>query len=113
MSNEKREFKKVGGESSLSFIKASTLAAEGIKGVILEGEYIGAIKNNFDENKSDYKFQKEDGSIVIVNSTGSLAHQMAKVEVGSFVRLEYDGKKKLTKGKMAGKEAHMFTVLVA
>ena len=111
--SEKREFKKVGAENSLSFIKASTLAEEGVKGVVLEGEYIGAIKNNFDENKSDYKFKKDDGSIVIVNSTGSLAHQMAKVEVGSYVRLEYDGKKTLTSGKMKGKMAHMFTVLVA
>lgn len=109
-----KQFKKPeGAVSSLRFIKPSQLAAEGITGTVLEGEFLGAVKNSFDENKEDFKFKTDDGSTVIVNSSGSLAYQMKLVKVGDYVQLNYKGKEKIAKGKMKGKEAHKFEVLVA
>jgi len=109
-----REFKKPeGAMPSLRFIKPSQLAAEGVTGTVLEGEYVGAVKNAFDEGKEDFKFLTDDGNTVIVNSTGSLAYQMKLVKIGDYVQLNYMGKEKIAKGKMKGKEAHKFEVLVA
>lgn len=97
---------------SLKFVKPAELASEGIKGVILEGEFVGPLVNNFDENKSDYKFLTDDETTVIVNHTGSLAYGMSGVKPGDYCQISYLGKEKLKSGKMKGKEAHMFKVLV-
>lgn len=106
-------FKSVTGESSLTFIRPSELAEQGVTGVILEGLYLGTSPNQLDSSKSDYKFESTDGNTVIVNSTGSLAYKMKKVEIGSLVRLIYNGKEEIKKGNKAGKLAHNFDVQVA
>jgi hypothetical protein len=61
----------------------------------------------------DYKFENDDGSITVINGAGNLGAQMAKVATNSIVTVEYRGKQKIKKGKMAGKEAHNFSVLTA
>jgi hypothetical protein len=120
--SESRTFRSVlgGGEESttgtggnVKFIRAKELAASGITGVVAEGIYEGTIPNNFDETRSDYKVRLNDGSIAILNSTGSLKNQLSQVSPGSYVRINYKGLETMKKGRMAGKEAHAFLVEVA
>lgn len=114
MSEVKREFKKPeGAVAGLRFIKAKQLADDGISGVILEGEFVGTIKNTFDESKNDFKFKLDDGNTVIINSTGSLTQEMKLIKPSDYVQVSYLGMDKLTKGKMKGKSYHKFQVLVA
>ncbi|MBV6514175.1 MAG: hypothetical protein FMNOHCHN_03765 [Ignavibacteriaceae bacterium] len=112
MSNA-RKFKPAVEGTGIRFIKPGDLAEAKTTGVILEGTYMGAIPNNYDNTKNDYKFLDDNGQEVVINSTGSLAYQMKNVPVGSIVQITYEGMSKLTKGKMKGKEAHNFKVLVA
>lgn len=109
-----RIFKPLEGElPALSFIRAKKLADDGITGVVLEGEYLGEVPNKFDEEKNDFKFKKDDGSMVIVNSCGSINHQMAKVKVGEYVQISYLGQKTIKDGKLKGKKIHDFKILKA
>ncbi len=109
-----RVFKPLDGElPPITFISASKLAKEDFKGVVLEGEYKGTMANKFSPDKPDYKFEKEDGTIVVVNQSGSLNNQMKKVEVGDYVQISYLGQKKLTSGAFKGKTYHEFKILRA
>lgn len=117
-----RTFKSVNGKSlenddskagGITFIRPKELADAGTTGVVAEGIYEGTLPNNFDENKSDYKVRQDDGTLVILNSCGSLATQLAKVSEGSYVQITYLGMKPLTQGKMKGKSAHSFIVGIA
>lgn len=112
-----RTFKRVGNaaasnEKPLRFIRPSDLSDEGTTGVILEGAYIGPVANNLEPSKSDYKFET-DSEIIILNGSGSLTYRMKDVTPGSLVQVVYNGKQKIKKGKMAGRDAHSFDVLVA
>jgi translation initiation factor IF-1 len=111
--SEKVFKKPEGAVAGLRFIKAKQLADDGIKGAILEGTFVGTIKNTFDETKNDFKFQLDDGNMVIINATGSLTNEMKLIKVGDYVQVNYEGMDKLTKGKMKGKNFHKFNVLVA
>ncbi len=100
--------------SGIEFIKASTLAEEGTLGEILVGEFLEALPNRFDADKSDFKFKRQgDGMTVVINSTGSLDFQMRSVKPGTLCQIVYNGKEVLEKGAMKGKEAHNFKVNVA
>lgn len=99
-----------GNGGGITFIRPSQLEEPGL---LVEGIYTGAIPNSFDDTKSDYKFETEDGRTVVINSAGQLAYQMKSVEVGTLVRVEYMGKQEMKKGKNKGKKAHSFEVLVA
>ena len=108
-----RKMKSVSGleGAGITFIRPSKL--EGAQTLVTEALYLGSTPNQFDSNKKDYKFENEDGSIVVINGAGNLNYLMEKVAVNSIVTVEYRGKSKIKKGKMAGKEAHSFNVLVA
>lgn len=109
-----REWKKPGKEGkSIEFVRPSQLAKDEFTGVIVEGTFIEALPNHYDETKNDFKFEKEDGSIVVINAAGNLGYRMRDVNPGDFCRVEYLGKKEIESGKMKGKSAHSFEVLVA
>jgi hypothetical protein len=119
MSEAARTFKTVNGKSTggaqdgtLTFVRPSKLAEDGVKGVVAEGIYEGTLPSKFD-NKTDFKIRKENGDLIIVNGTSSLQKQMAKVATGAYVRINYKGLQKLTMGKAAGKMSHSFIVEVA
>jgi hypothetical protein len=99
--------------SQVSFINFAKLAEEGFTGPVAEGEFVEAIANKFNPEKNDYKILKDDGTHVIVNGCGSLAYQMAGVKPSDYIRIEYNGKSKMSKGKFAGKAVHNITVMVA
>jgi hypothetical protein len=101
------------GEFSVKFIRPKSLADEGFVGDLLEGTFLEAIENKYDPNKYDYKFEQEDGTIVIVNHAGNLAHRMKEVSPGDFCKIVYEGKKEMKKGTYKGTMAHSFDVLVA
>jgi hypothetical protein len=98
--------------AGVTFIRPSKLTGPQA-GLIEEAVYTGSTPNNFDEDKSDYAFEKEDGSKVVLNGAGNLGYQMSKVQVGTICTINYNGKQKITKGKLAGKESHNFEVLIA
>lgn len=110
-----KTFVRPGQESqpNISFVRPAELAKEGITGVIVEGEFVESLPNHFDEEKSDYKFVRENGDVVVINHTGSLAYRMKKVSPGDFCQVSYNGKTTIENGKMKGKQAHDFEVLVA
>ena len=43
---------------------------------------------------------------------GNLGYQMERINAGDFVQISYEGKKKIESGKMEGRMAHNFKVLV-
>lgn len=103
---ENKTFVAVDGNADIMFIRPSKLTETGI---ILEGIYAGASPNQLDESKLDYAFTLGDGKKAVVNSTASLARQMAKVNVGELVQIEYTGKQ----ATKSGKQAHNFIVRTA
>ena len=94
--------------SNIKFIRPSKLEEPG---VIVEATYVESLPNAFDENKSDYKFTDEKGNIIILNGAGNLGYQMGFINAGDFVQIKYQGKKEISKGKLAGRMAHSFEVL--
>ena len=99
-----RKFKPV-GEKETIFLKPAELQE-----AQLEGTFLETYEGNFGPN---HKFRTEGGEIVIVNGFGMLNSKMQKVDPGSFVKLDYQGKKKIVKGPLKGKEAHTVEVLIA
>ena len=108
-----RTMKSVSGleGAGVEFIRPSKLA--GPCTLVSEALYIGSSPNNFDTDKSDYKFETEDGKTIVLNGAGNLSHQMKKVAVNTIVTVEYKGKQEIKKGPMKGKQSHNFEVLIA
>lgn len=100
-------------KGALNIVRPSKLAEEGFTGLVVEGIYEGATPNKFNPEKNDYKVRQDNGDLTIINDTGSLNQQMKLVTVGALIQINYNGKKKLTKGKYAGKMVHDFEVLIA
>lgn len=98
---------------NISYVRPSQLAKDGVTGNVAEGVYEGPITDRFDDSKENFKIRANDGSLVIVNNSGSLASQMKRVDVGSYVIIEYLGQEAMAKGKFAGKKAHRFLVKIA
>lgn len=103
-------FTEVKAGDSINYIRPSKLSEEGKTGLILEGEYLGPVLNSMSE-KNDYKFKTEDG-IAVINNTGGLQVRMEQIDPGTLVQIHYNGKTEIQNGKMKGKQAHNFVVLV-
>ena len=105
-------------ESGITFIRASKLALdlEAIDEtslVVLEGTFESSSPNTMNENRSDYKFTLEDGSLVVINGAGNLGYKMKFINAGDYAQIIYYGKKEIAKGPQAGRLAHDFEVLTA
>lgn len=114
--SQERVWKKPGNASnsaSIEYVRPSVLAESKFTGVVLEGTFIESVPNSFDSTKTDFKFEKEDGSVVVINSAGNLGYRMRSVSPGDFCRVEYEGMKDISSGKMKGKKAHSFNILIA
>ena len=94
--------------SNIKFIRPSKLEEPGVN---VEATFVVSLPNAFDENKCDYKFTDEKGNIIILNGAGNLGYQMGFINAGDFVQIKYQGKKEISKGKLAGRMAHSFEVL--
>jgi len=115
MSEAKRVFKSLDGNEmpQITFIRPSKLAEDDFTGVVVEGEFIGTMPNKFNEDKPHFKIKKDDGSLVVLNSCGSVAKQMEKVKEGDYIQVSYNGQKKIEDGKLKGKIVHQFNILKA
>ena len=104
-----------GGAGDIQFIKPSTMEA----GATVTGIYLAALPSKFDKDKSDFKLAEVDaagnetGKTIVINGAGNLGYRMSSISVGQLIQIQYLGRRKITKGVMAGKEAHSFEVLKA
>jgi hypothetical protein len=115
-----RKFKSVNGkdlsndgaeqQGELRFVRPSKLTEADRNTVVAEGIFEKTVPNKFDDKKLDYCIRGVNGDLTILNSAGSLASQMSKIELGSYVQITYAGKNVIKNGKMSGKEAHSFIV---
>lgn len=79
--------------------------------LVAAGTYVGSEEGKFGVQ---HVFRQKDGDIVVLNSAGHLNFLLENhVQVGSICNVIYAGKVRLTRGAMAGKDAHNFEVEVA
>lgn len=84
---------------------------------ISEGDNIDGIYNGITVNdRSEYKSEEVnilgmDGSITVVKNCGSLNRQLSSIDIGTPVRLTFQGKVTLKKGPGRGKEVQNWLVL--
>jgi hypothetical protein len=112
MSAEKTWKKPEGAGSSIEFIRPSQLTEEDNGRVVLEGVFIETLPNHYDDTKVDYKVEKEDGSMAVINGAGNLGYRMKSISPGDLVQITYEGKQEITNGKFKGRAAHSFDVLI-
>lgn len=82
-------------------------------GTSVTGTYAGSTPNKFDESRVDYNLRGEDGTLIILAQTASLANQFSKVQIGDLVQVTYNGKKNITRKNGAKAAMHDFVVAVA
>ena len=94
-----------GGSAGTKYLRPSKFEELGLKGkVIVEGTFVGAINNDM-TGKQDFKFETENGFIV-VNNTSHLQFLMGKTGPGAYCQLTYNGKE-----EYKGRSSHNFTLL--
>ena len=98
--------------SNISFVKAKDLKVpEGAEEVeVLQGRFIEANPSKFKLGKNDFKFELDNGDIVVINAAGNLEASMKKVSIGEYCRVSYLGMGTMSKGAFAGKPVHQFKV---
>jgi hypothetical protein len=102
----KVNMKKVGGIPT--YVKYADHKAGDV--LVNEGKFLGTFEGNYGEN---HKFEA-DGKEIVLNSSGQLNYLIKTyLEIGALATVIYQGKEKLTKGPMKGKEAHRFELLVS
>lgn len=79
-------------------------------GTTVTGIYAGATPNKFDESRSDYNLRADDGTLIILAQTASLASQFSKVSVGDLLQITYNGKKNITRKNGSKAEMHDYVV---
>jgi hypothetical protein len=95
---------------NLDLTKVYHKYAEKTKGeVIVEGFFIGSTQGTYG---IQHNFRTLDGKLHVLNSAGHLNYAVEQLTVGNFCQIRYDGEIRLTKGPMAGKNAHQFLVAV-
>jgi len=107
-----KTFKPAVEGSTLTYIRPSKLAEEGVTGTIVEGVFVAAVDNDM-TGKQDFKFELANGNLVVLNGAGNLAYQMKNVTPGALTRIDYLGKSVIKSGPREGKEAHGFKVMIA
>lgn len=106
------------GNGKLQVIRAGNIIEGGTKtpleaGTEIVGRYEGSLVNKYDETKLDYKLRTEDGTLIIFAECANLKRDFALVNEGELVMVQYNGKKNITKGRLAGKSVQDFKVLRA
>lgn len=95
----------------LKIIKAKELEEAGTLGAIVQGTYLRTTISEKYKTPS-YIFSTSDGD-VLINGCGSLNKQMANVNEGDLVQVEYRGSAIIKDGQWKGTKSHLFTVLKA
>lgn len=114
MSEKAKVFKKLEGmNAGIEFVSPAKLDQQEFKGLVVEGEYVGTVPNQYNEDAPSFKFVKNDETVAVINSCGSLKYQMSLVSIGDTVQIIYKGKNTAKSGKLKGKAIHEFEVLKA
>lgn len=111
MSAEK-VWKKPEGSETINFIRPSKLTDDDVNKVLVEGVFIETLPNHYDSTKVDFKIEKEDGSIAVINGAGNLNYRMKSISPGDLVQITYCGKQEIAQGKFKGRLSHNFEVLI-
>jgi hypothetical protein len=82
--------------------------------VVAEGWIEGFSPNTFNAAKRDVSIRERDGSVVKVNSCGSLEYKLKEakpaIAIGDYVKIVYEGEQVMEKGSFKGKSAHTVKV---
>lgn len=77
--------------------------------LIAEGVYEKCGEDNF--GNPTYELRTEDNTIIVANSSGHLNYLMNEyAQFGDYCRITYEGTTVITKGRMKGKDSHVFTL---
>jgi len=102
----KINMKKVGGVPT--YVKYADHKAGDI--LVDQAQFLGSYEGKFG---IQHKFKTDKGEVVL-NSSGQLNYLVETyLSLGDVATVVYNGKNKIAKGPMAGKEAHAFELLVA
>ncbi len=103
------QFNEVGG--SVSYINVAPNGKPAFKAgdVIVEGTFMRTFQGKFG---LQHEFMVGNEKKVL-NGFGSINYKLQDIEPKTTCRVVYNGKQKLTKGKMAGKDFHDCKLLVA
>lgn len=101
------------GGKLISLENGAKSESELTAGTTVEGTFSGSTPNKFNPERSDYQLRGEDGTLIILSQTASLAKQFSKVQVGELVQVIYNGKRAITRKNGAKAEMHDFVVLRA
>lgn len=80
------------------------------KGTKLDG-YFNGFSTDQTYNTEEVRLSDADGNETILKSCAALKARLSKIEIGSPVRLVYNGKEIIKKGPRKGKEAYSWDVL--
>lgn len=96
-------------KGDITYVSASKLK----KGdIAVTGIYAGTQPNTMEPTKLDFRFENQEDrkKITVLNGAGNLKTRMSDVNPGDLIQVVYQGKEKVTKGKLAGKEVHQFSL---
>jgi hypothetical protein len=117
-------------DQSIVFVKPADLSRANFTGILVEGEFVESLPNQYDDSKLDFKiiadtktkivgvdkdedrYEREigEGTTVVVNGAGNLNFVMKNVGPGDLCQIAYNGKVVIQGGPRKGKEAHNFEV---
>lgn len=84
--------------------------------ILVEGHFIGTFPNKYKPERPHLVFKNGDDEKVCLNTAGKLHYiffgDESEIVKGDYLQVKYAGRIVLTKGAMAGKESHEFTVLL-
>jgi len=80
--------------------------------VLLEGLYKGLKPSNGRYGGEDCVFQTSEGTDTYIGASGQLLYLVQELSAGDFVKLVYNGKEEIKKGKWKGSMAHAFEMYV-
>jgi len=103
----------VRGGKMITIANGAKSEAELEAGTEVVGTFEGSTPNKFDPNKLDYSLRGEDGTLIILAQTASLAQQLSKVSEGDLVKVVYNGRKNITRKNGAKASMHDFRVFRA
>lgn len=103
------EFQEIGGASKYVNIAPKGVPAFNKGDTIIEGVFTRTFKGKFGL-QHEFKVAND---LVVVNGFGHLDYKMKTVVPNSLVRVTYEGKEVLAKGKYAGTASHQCKVFTA
>lgn len=119
-------FSKVGGTSnSLAFQNPANWSKAELTGRMIQGTYEGRLAKDV-YGKENHQFTATTdgeminsegdvipfvaGTTVILNDSGNLTRLLSKIEIGTEVIVDYEGKQKLKSGPFKGKSVNNYSV---